>query len=89
MKVIEKFDMEIMTAIKERHKLMGFSHLTPEKVTQVIGNNYKETLESIEFGEYPDEIKIVLFITIAFYVFSDNVILNVGLKGLKLFIEDL
>ena len=86
---LEIFDKEFMNAMKSRHKLMGFSSMTPEKVTQVIGNTYKDTLKRIKFEDFPDEIRVALIMTIAFYVYSDNILMNVGVWGLKIFIEDL
>ena len=49
--------------------MMGFSNITPEKVTQIVGNNYKETLAQIRFEEFPDQVRVVLFMTISFFVY--------------------
>jgi superfamily II DNA or RNA helicase len=85
---VEFFKYNIETAIKKRHELMGYSKITPEKITQVIANQYKEILENINFEEYSSELRVAILMTIGFYVYRDNILLNVGAKGLQIFIEE-
>ena len=57
-------------------------------MTQVVGNHYKNTLSEINLLTYPKEIKVILLMTISFFLYIDNVLLNIGVHGFAIFIND-
>lgn len=86
---LDTFDSEIMEALKNKHAKLEISHdITPEKATQIAGNHYKLTLSQINIKDFPNEVKVMVIMTIAFMIYLDNVILNVGVLGLVEFIKD-
>lgn len=87
---IDCYELEIKEALKTTHLRTEISQeLAPDKITQIVGNHFKSTLTQINLHKYPKEIKAVILITINFFIYLDNLILNVGIKGFAIFIEDL
>ena len=83
------FENEIRFALENRHKEVYMApDMTPEKVTQIIGNHYKETLSQICLESFPSEVRVAVIMWIAFFVYSNNILLNIGVAGLSNFICD-
>lgn len=61
MQSLEIFENEISIALKNRHhEIYMAPDITPEKITQIVGNHYKETLEKISLEEFPNEVRVAV-----------------------------
>jgi uncharacterized protein (UPF0335 family) len=92
--IIEKIrilENEIFPIIQQCHDEMieSNSELISEKITQIIGNTYKDVWRKMKSTNCNTGIaKVALLMTLSFFTQSLNIILNIGIRGLQIFIQE-
>ena len=62
---------------------------SPEKYAQIIGIDYQDYFKQLQNSVIvPPILKVQVLMSLSFWIYLDNILINVGVRGLQIFIEE-